>query len=217
MATVKNPLSPRSFEIPDTIADLMGSKLNCTTSGRDKNGLRWITKDDEYAVLFFEFYNKDSTKLVNLYILPSGPLPWRTTKALHNLLDMTGNQHLLKNIHSTANMKELRLKNVTWNDAESVIPHLVKWSYESQSNKRYKYFDATETRNNQPTKTQEKEFLPDQIYTQLAIDKLQHESPTIDEILYQIEKFAALEKKILKNNWREITKKNITIWFKKKN
>lgn len=60
------------------------------------------------------------------------------------------------------------------------------------------------------------EFLPDKAFTERAIAQLrqmQHESPSSDEILDQIEKMALFEKKTLKKNWREITKRIIIIWF----
>lgn len=66
--------------------------------------------------------------------------------------------------------------------------------------------------------TKNDEFLPNKSYIERAIEcllKTKNESPSRDEILNQIEKMALSEKKTLKENWREITKRNIAIWLGK--
>jgi len=56
-------------------------------------------------------------------------------------------------------------------------------------------------------------YLPDWSYVKPVIDKLPNEAPTLDEILDQIEQNAHADKKVLKQNWREITRRNIPIWL----
>jgi hypothetical protein len=57
------------------------------------------------------------------------------------------------------------------------------------------------------------EYLPDWPYVKSAIDEILHDDPTCDEILDEIKKKAGDDKKILKKNWREITRRNIPIWI----
>jgi hypothetical protein len=57
------------------------------------------------------------------------------------------------------------------------------------------------------------EFLPQWKHVKRAIDQIPHDSPTLDEILDQVEKDALAANKTLKKNWREITKMNIPIWI----
>lgn len=56
-------------------------------------------------------------------------------------------------------------------------------------------------------------FLPDWLYVKTVIDLIQDEAPTIDEILDATEKKVCTERKVLKNNWREITRENIPRWL----
>lgn len=57
------------------------------------------------------------------------------------------------------------------------------------------------------------EYLPDWSYVRPVIDQTPHEAPTLDEILDQIEQKARADKKVLKQNWREITRRNIPLWL----
>ncbi|MBV5340268.1 MAG: hypothetical protein J0665_12045 [Deltaproteobacteria bacterium] len=57
------------------------------------------------------------------------------------------------------------------------------------------------------------EYLPDWPCVKSAIDQISHDAPTIDEILDQIEQKTRADKKVLKQNWREITRNTIPIWL----
>jgi hypothetical protein len=56
-------------------------------------------------------------------------------------------------------------------------------------------------------------YLPDWSYFKSVIDQLPNESPTLDEILDHVEQKAHVDKKVLKQNWREITRRNIRLWL----
>lgn len=57
------------------------------------------------------------------------------------------------------------------------------------------------------------EFLPDWLYVKTIIDGMEDEAPTYEAILDHVEKRARTEGKLLKKNWREITRRNIPLWL----
>jgi hypothetical protein len=124
----RNCPSCPEHSIPLEVARLLEKELLCNTGGIARHGLRWVHKD--IGVLFFERIKELS---VDLYILPTTNAPCRTKKALIGLLSKSGLGKFETSIGITRGGKDLRIKNVEWNDAIILIPILVKWSYEFQT------------------------------------------------------------------------------------
>lgn len=131
MTTRKNPFSKTTYQIPDKTAYIMENELHCITDGRDKNGLRWVTKNNKVPCIFFE---KIKDTGVTLYILPSGKHFWKTDSLLIHVLNELNLSKYVSNISFRENKKnELRMLNLTWNEANVLLPILVNWAYTSQN------------------------------------------------------------------------------------
>lgn len=68
----------------------------------------------------------------------------------------------------------------------------------------------------QPICENTEEYLPDFPAVLLALHQLGNKAPTREEILNQIEKNPLPPGKVFKKDWREITKLNISLWFRAK-
>jgi hypothetical protein len=123
----------RAYWIPKKVASVMETDLACeaeqATEKGSPNGLRWECNyeksDRTRGVLFFERIGADE---VDLYILPSAKRQWKTMVMLESLLKKKkAAKKYLNYVDSKENDKHLRMKNVTWDDAVKILPHLVKW------------------------------------------------------------------------------------------
>jgi len=117
-----------AFEIPTTVADLLRTKIGLTTGGTAKHGLRW--EKDGKGLIFLENISRSK---VHLYILPTSILFWRTPTKLKGILSKTGFLNLWEQIGTGRGGDDLRIKNVSWSQAYSLIPILAKWSFSSQT------------------------------------------------------------------------------------
>jgi len=120
------------FRIPSAVADLLERRLGLQMGGRrDKRGLGW--EREGYGVVFLEMNLKTEQDLKNIYVLPSSLASWRTPPALKRLLDSNGLSRFDEFIGTGDGGKELRIKNVSWQDATELLPVVARWSFYSQT------------------------------------------------------------------------------------
>ena len=128
--------SPNSpfFQIPASIADLLQKQLGLTTGGRATHGLRW--ESNEVGLIFLEDI---SSSAVSIYVLPTTFASWRNSEALREILRKEGLFDICDQIAPSGGGKHLRIKNLSWGEAYTAIPILVKWSFASQTGRDFPF------------------------------------------------------------------------------
>lgn len=191
------------FEIPLSMATLLENTLNCKTAMGAKHGLRW-----EYngTGLFFLEDIKDSG--CTIYILPTGIRNWKTPEKIRKIIhEETGNE-IGNSVKLDSTEKHLRIKNISWELVEKFVPILARWIMENENVDIRNM--VTPQRQRQTTGT----YLPTKNDVDTALHQMPHSVRGIDAILDQVEKNIIADGKILQDNWRMITERNIAIWFK---
>lgn len=125
------PNSPY-FHIPATVADLLKETLGLSTRGHATHGLRW--ESDGTGVIFLENI-KPST--VHIYVLPTSLSSWRNPDALKTILRKEDFPSLCERVSTARNGKDLRIRNLSWSQAYSILPTLVRWSFTSRTGRDF--------------------------------------------------------------------------------
>lgn len=132
----RNSATTPGYEIPEEIAELFENQLGCLTGGNAAHGLRW--EYEKIGIVFFENIKREKCCI---YILPkSEKREWKTVEKLQKIIIECGLSHLKNQAQYAGkhNRKNLRVRNVSWEDLKILAPELVEWVYVSEKGKAFR-------------------------------------------------------------------------------
>ena len=201
----RNPESTgQFFDIPRSLVTLLEDNFHCKTAKKKTDGLRW-----EYngtgVLVFDDIKNYGCT----IYILPTGVKKWKTLEIMRKIIYKASGHELGNEAKCHGSLSEhLAIYNISWKLVEKLVPVLVKWVLENNN-------EGAGVVNNQSAIEKQGKYLP----TKADVELVASQVPigvrgNIDAILDKIEHNVLAAGKILQDNWRMITERNIAIWFK---
>jgi len=191
------------FHIPLSLATVLEDTLHCSTAGVAKKGLRW-----EYNGTGLFFFEDIKESGCTIYILPTGERKWKTPEKIIKVIHQETGNEIGNSVKLDNAGKHLKIKNISWELVEKFVPILARWIMENENVDIRNM--VTPQRQRQSTGTS----LPEKKDIETARHQMPHGVRGIDAILDRVEKDILADGKILQDNWRMITERNIAIWFK---
>lgn len=128
--------------IPENLRqNILIKRQNCKPYGNKTGHIQWAAPDDKTLAYFW--LGKISEKGAELYILPfpddkSPDVEWYTEAALKEVLQNTPSvlPKIIYHRQEDGSARSLRIKDLTWDEAKSILPEIIAWTRKNQNKTR---------------------------------------------------------------------------------